>query len=260
MGRKEDRIWQEGFEAACRIAEKDGLEGLALERRFRGVTGLRSRLTSQELYEQSEDIKKVMYATTEITFISVLHDEFGFGKQRLERLIKGIIKFDAYLEHGWAYMVDYINSIDKELGISLLANKMVDEVPFWQRPDPEDIYTEVDLIEKDAWIARLNFLGLTDDGEGRVQSKDGGWCWKYNNEYDKVQIYDELYGIVLAVNALGAKRPGEEGHLVEDAGNCPQGQEKRPQGQENAHRKDDHGNKTGNRCGVKKRRSHRKNK
>ena len=34
MSKKEDRLWNEGFERACEIAEKDGLERLMQERNY----------------------------------------------------------------------------------------------------------------------------------------------------------------------------------------------------------------------------------
>ena len=167
-------------------------------------------MTSSELDAASEDIKKLIFGTLRIAFVSVLHDEFGFGKQRITKFLDSLDKFATYLDYGWLYWMDAIKAIDDDLGINLMIENGEDHFRLWQRPEPKDVYDEADLVEKDSWVARLNYLGLVDDGKGAVESKDHGWCWKYDNQYDKIQIYDELGGIVLAVNALGAKRPGEE--------------------------------------------------
>lgn len=210
MSKKEDRLWAEGFERACDIAEREGIEKLLAERKFRGATGFHYRMTSSELDAASEDIKKLIFGTLRIAFVSVLHDEFGFGKTRITKFLDGLDKFATYLDYGWLYWMDAIKAIDDDLGINLMIENGEDHFRLWQRPEPKDVYSEVDLVEKDSWTARLNYLGLVDDGKGRVESKDHGWCWKYENQYDKIQIYDELGGIVLAVNALGARKPGEE--------------------------------------------------
>ena len=210
MGKKEDRLWNEGFEAACRVAERNGLEGLKAERRFRGVTGLMTRMTASEIDERSDDIKHLLFGTLRIAFVSVLHDDFGFGKQRIQKFLYKCDKFAEYLDHGWISWIDVIESIKESTGVNLMIEDGDQHFYHWQRPEAQDMYSEADLIEKEAWTARIDFLGLVDDGKGEVKTKDGGWCWKYGNQYDKIQIYDELGGIALAVNVLGASKPGEE--------------------------------------------------
>lgn len=214
MSKKEDRLWAEGFDTACRIAEERGLEGLMAEKRFRGVTGVKCRITSTDLDTMGEEIKTIMFQTIRIAFCSVLHDKFGFGKKRISQLFDGIDKLAAYMDHGWIYWMDLIVEIQKRIGKDLSFAFDNENFRVWQRPEDQDFYDEADFIEKEAWDARIKFLGLTDDGK-QVKDRTGLWCWKYGDEYNKVRIYDELGGIILSVNYLGAKKPGDDVTLDE---------------------------------------------
>ena len=207
MSRKEDRLWSEGFERACDIARKKGLDGLFAEQRFRGITGFQGRLTSSDLDNSDKDVKNMIFSTLRIAYVGVLYDEFGFRGKRLTRFLHGVDKIASYLDHGWLYWIDIVDEIRQRVGIDLAIADGASHLTVYQRPANEDVYTE--LIDAQAWKARLDFLGLTDDGK-QVTDPAGRWCWKYKNEYDKVQIYDELGGILLAVNCLGASKPGRE--------------------------------------------------
>ena len=208
MGKKEDRLYNEGFERACDIARAKGLDGLFAEQRMRGITGFKCRLTSSEIDYYSQELKDQVFGSIQIAFMSVLYDEFGFRGKRLARVQEGIDKMAAYMSNGWIYWTDMINEIKERTGHEIPLPDAVRNIRYYQRPDNEDIYSELDYINNEDWQARLNYLGLVDDGK-EVKDPGGLWSWKYKNPADKIQIYDELGGIVLAVNCLGARKPGE---------------------------------------------------
>ena len=209
MSRKEDRIWSEGFARACEIAERDGLEALMAEKRFRGILGTTIRMTSSELDYASEDIKKTFMHTMEVAMLSAAHDAFGFGEKRLIKLLREFDKLSAYMANGWIYWMDLITELEQEHHIALAIKDGAEHLLQYSRPDPEDIYTELDFISKKDWDERLRFLDLMDDGK-KVHDESGYIWWDYDNPYDKIQIYDILGGIEYAVRFLHATKPGDE--------------------------------------------------
>lgn len=208
MSRKEDRLWGEGFARACEIAKKEGLQALFAEQRFRGLSGFHGRLTTTELDGYDSDIKNLIFAMLRISFVSVLYDEFGFRWKRLNRFLEAVDKIYEYTSNGWIYWIDMVEEIRQRIGFDLSIENGKTHMKTYDRPDNADIYEEPDLIVKGAWDKRLKSLGLMDDGT-QVSNPAGTMIWQYENEYDKIQIYDELGGIEIAVNRLGAKKPGE---------------------------------------------------
>ena len=180
MSRKEDRLWSEGFERACEIARKDGLQALFDEQRFRGITGFRGRLTSSELEYCDMDVKNLIFGLFRICFVSVLYDEFGFRQKRLTRFLAATDKISEYARHGWIYWVDIVDAIRERVEVDLSIADGKNHLKSYDRPDNEDMYEEPDLIDEKAWTARLRSLGLQDDGT-RVTNPSGTLYWEYDN-------------------------------------------------------------------------------
>ena len=193
---KEDRIWQEGFERACRIAETEGVQRLLDERRFRVITGFSGRMTSTELDRYTVQSKAMAFYTVRVAMLASLHDNMGFGKKRLQKVSEGIDKLAEYLAHGWLYWVDVVESLRKAADINLELVDGDERLLHYSRPKAEDFWSEADWIEPEEWKARLRFLGFSDDGKA-VRSPEGE-CWEYSSEYDKIQLYDFLGGLEYA--------------------------------------------------------------
>lgn len=212
MSAKEDRLWNDGFEAACRTAREKGLDGLLNEERIRGLMGFDGRISIKDMdYDRySERIKIVTFQTLRIAFVAILHDEFGFGKKRIDRFLKLIDKMFVYCSKGWAYWIDYVNEIRSELGLSIPVDINDDiELTNYKRPENREFYEPADWINKAEWEGLLERLDLIDTGR-RVTSKDGADSWEYKDEYDIIQVYDNLCGVEYAIKYLGAHKPGEE--------------------------------------------------
>ena len=208
MSRKEDRLWSEGFARACRIAREKGLDGLFDEERFRNITGFKGRLTSSDLDSYDSDVKELIFQMVRITFVAILHDAFGFGEKRLKKFVEMTDKFAQYSQKGWLYWADVIDEIREKTGIDMSIVEGETRLNTYKRPENADLYEEPDLIDDRAWRARLKELGLTDNGEC-VSDKTGTLQWRYKTNFDKIQIYDELTGILWATEFLGARKPGE---------------------------------------------------
>ena len=72
----------------------------------------------------------------------------------------------------------------------------------YRHPEPEDIYTETDLVDADAWKSMLRGLQFTEmqdnDGSHWILDEDGNKLIHWMTEYEKIQVYDTLYGMDLA--------------------------------------------------------------
>lgn len=90
MGKQEDIIQgrNEGMAFALRIAREKGVDELEKEIARRNISGVNARLTHQEIDQASDRIKQMVLDTVLAMSCMTLHDEFGFGKDRLIRFKK----------------------------------------------------------------------------------------------------------------------------------------------------------------------------
>lgn len=117
--REYERGREDGLDLARRITREGGLEALEKECRFRGVTGIHTSLARKDLDKASEKIKQIVSECCVIMAIAVLHDEFGFGQKRCQKLMAGMDKASDYIDQGLAEWIDYVQAIKEELGIEL---------------------------------------------------------------------------------------------------------------------------------------------
>lgn len=108
-----------GLEMALRIAEKDGIEALRKEVKFRGAKGINTPYSAKELGEASDKIKKRTFDTMLAISIATLHDEFGFGKKRLEVFKERMTLKTECLMDDLCSWDDYIQMIREETGVEL---------------------------------------------------------------------------------------------------------------------------------------------
>ena len=122
MGKKEQLMMQyrtDGMEYALRIVETQGVEALRKEVKTRMWSGISLRMTSAEVDEASMNIKHRCIDTMTIVGLLTLHDEFDFGRKRIQRYLKRFYeKADVLLEH-YATWEDYQNILHDELGLDL---------------------------------------------------------------------------------------------------------------------------------------------
>lgn len=208
MGRKEDRIWSEGFGRAYRIMCEGGPEALHKEARFRSITGFESRLTLTELDQATagEQIKELTYRMVRLAMLAALHDEFGFGQKRLQKVMIAFDKLAQYMDRGWCFWADLEQELKEQTGIDAQIADGDGRLKAYYRPENEDVYTPKDLIDPTAWREQLKALGL-EENDGKIMTKSGQVLGVIRNEYDRIQYSDVMIGIEYAVENLGARKP-----------------------------------------------------
>lgn len=109
----------DGLDLALRIVEKDGIEGLRKEIKFRNQTGIQTSIAVKELDKASEKIKEMTLDTMTVISVLTLHDEFDFGQKRCQRFMDRMIKKAESIMSDMATWTDYIKCIQEEMGMEL---------------------------------------------------------------------------------------------------------------------------------------------
>lgn len=115
--------YEAGMEAALRIVNKGGTEALERELKFRRQTGIHSRLPMTEIQanEGIQQIKLLTILTTMTMSMLTLHDEFGFGHDRLIRFQKRYrLKTDCLADDDMLSWEDYKGILKDECGIEIV--------------------------------------------------------------------------------------------------------------------------------------------
>lgn len=106
-----------GMEYALRRIREIGVEAFAKEILWRNRTRIGMTIKPQEIGEASEAIKAQTYDTMLVMALLVLHDEFGFGHDRLMRFERRFNTKAACLEDNFAEWEDYRKILLDECGI-----------------------------------------------------------------------------------------------------------------------------------------------
>lgn len=114
---KLERARQEGMSYALEVAKKKGIEGLEEELRMRGVTGIPIGVSRSAVDKVMENIKKQTLDTVNILTAMTLHDEFGFGKARIERFRERFDFKTECLMKDYVTWLDMIDTLKKETGL-----------------------------------------------------------------------------------------------------------------------------------------------
>lgn len=115
----------DGLLLALRIVKTDGVMGLEDEIKHRNITGVHP-VMARKAFDQSLEV-----ASDEITeavivlCVAALHDEFGFGRERCQRFIDKVETGSDFINDGLASMVDYIRSIEEQMGIKLIDREKI---------------------------------------------------------------------------------------------------------------------------------------
>lgn len=110
---------QDGLLLALKIVKEGGVEALEEEIRFRNITGIHTALSRKDLNEASEKIKARTVDTLTVLSVVTVRDEFGFGKQRLQRFVDRMnLKADCLLSDMVTWE-DFIKDIEEDIGIKL---------------------------------------------------------------------------------------------------------------------------------------------
>lgn len=114
---KEELARFSGAEWALKMCEKDGTEECRKELEFRGQLGIPLKVNKKDLDEFSERSKKNTIATMLLMTCAVLHDEYGFGFDRMNRFIRRFNTKTACIAEQYVYWKDIQESIRQETGL-----------------------------------------------------------------------------------------------------------------------------------------------
>ena len=85
MTSKEEQARLQGMSYALRVAKEKGIDGLEEELKRRQAYNIPIRISNKELQAFTDNAKNMMLDTILILTSVTLHDEFGFGHDRLNR-------------------------------------------------------------------------------------------------------------------------------------------------------------------------------
>ena len=109
----------EGLEYAERIVQKDGLKGLQEEIKKRGYTGISINVSHKEMEQATAQMRNMMLDTIMAMSIGILHDEFGYGHDRLQRFIDKFQEGAELLAEGVITWEQIIENTEEVVGIPL---------------------------------------------------------------------------------------------------------------------------------------------
>lgn len=109
----------EGMLYAYNYAREHGIDALEEEIKLRKLTSLPTKVSTKALNECVLKIKNNTVDTFVILLASTLHDEFGFGQQRVQRAIDRFNMKAECLGDNYVTWQDMIENIKDELDIVL---------------------------------------------------------------------------------------------------------------------------------------------
>lgn len=117
MTSKEEQARREGMSYALRYAKEHGLEALEQDLKKRRAYNIPIRISDKELKEFTDNAKMMLLDTVLILSSMTLHDEFGFGKERLSRFIERFNQKAECIGEDYTSWQDQIDILKEECGI-----------------------------------------------------------------------------------------------------------------------------------------------
>ena len=201
----------DGLLKAYEIVKDGGIEALKKELEFRRITGIHTTYMNKELDKATAHLKEIIFQTIRVANISILHDTFGFGQVRCQRFLKAYDKLAVYLSNGWIYWIDIIEKIKKDLKLTIEtgAIERADMGGTYMHPEPQDIYSEKDLIDREEWknaLSRLNFRERkASEKTMEILDHNGEVAFTYEDMWEQIQLCDVLTGVWIAKERWGFK-------------------------------------------------------
>lgn len=117
MKSKEELARREGMSYALRYAREHGLDALEEDLKRRAAYDIPVRISQKELKEFTNNAKSMILDTVLILASVTLHDEFGFGRERLERFIKRFNFKAECIGEDYTDWQDQIEILKEECGL-----------------------------------------------------------------------------------------------------------------------------------------------
>ncbi len=121
MGRlsKEEQARFAGADWMLKIAETQGVDAARKELEYRNVRGLPLAVKKSDFEKCWTDEKKNLTNCLILLAISTLHDEYGFGLERMNRFISRFNTKGACLLEGYVDWHDLQQTIKEESGLMI---------------------------------------------------------------------------------------------------------------------------------------------
>ena len=120
---KEEEARREGMAYALKIAKEKGIEALENECKFRNATRIPIAVSRKACDEVINKIKMNTIDTITILSAMTLHDEFGFGKARIEKFTKRFnLKAECIMDD-YTTWDEQIQALKEECGLELSIRK-----------------------------------------------------------------------------------------------------------------------------------------
>lgn len=109
----------QGLSHALRIVQEGGVEALEKEIKFRGITNIPINVPKSTADKAIDNIKFQVCDTFCLLVCCVLRDEFGFGHDRLQRVIDRFNLKAECLAGEYVTWEDYIKAMKEEVGLDM---------------------------------------------------------------------------------------------------------------------------------------------
>lgn len=125
----------EGMNLAYRIVKDGGIKALENELKFRERTKINTSLALKEIEDASKPLNGFINEVHILLWLSVLHDQFDFGKVRLNRAMDRFEQIHSAITDGYAGYCDYLEMLQEKMKRILKSEYMVKDDDFVKKED-----------------------------------------------------------------------------------------------------------------------------
>lgn len=116
---REEKARYEGANWVLEKIERDGLEAVKEEMKYRNVRMFPLHVDMAEVHRFEQETKRRVLKTVSCMALMVLRDEFGFGHDRLEKYVKRFNVKTACLNEDLTTWPDFAQTLREEVGIDV---------------------------------------------------------------------------------------------------------------------------------------------
>lgn len=158
----------QGMLYAHKIVQEKGLEALTKEIKMRGMLKLDLWARKGEVEELEMMLSKNLYANMLATFMFTLHDMFGFGKSRLQRLKEGLDKaVENVMDLDWmggryVRLQDYALELNEKYDLGLDIERIIECQELQEEPEGKrrvELETMLQELRENGFDDAAEFLG-----------------------------------------------------------------------------------------------------
>ena len=114
---KEEQARREGMAYALRVAKEKGIEELEKDLKMRNATKIPVAVQRKDVMSLVGELQENCYKTALLMMSFIVHDQFGFGKKRLSKIMDKFDEAAHDLEEGWISWDDIIEIMEDECGM-----------------------------------------------------------------------------------------------------------------------------------------------